>query len=139
MRRGAVVAATLALVAAVVAACGGSKTTVNATSANQNGISVIGTGRASGPPDIVVLQIGVQADAPTVAAAPEQAAGAATAVTNSVKANGVDDKDVRTSQFSIQPQYDNSRAGQNVIRGYRVSNVLTVKVRKIDSAGKVID
>jgi uncharacterized protein YggE len=125
--------------ALVLAGCGGSRTTVNAPGANTNGLSVTGTGRASGPPDIVILQIGVQADAVNVAAAREQAAVAAQAVTDSVKKNGVDDKDVRTSQFSIQPQYDTSRTGASVIRSYRVSNVLTVKVRKIDNAGKVID
>src|SRR5690349_1327152 len=134
-RTGAILAGAVALVA-LISACG-SKTTVIAPGANQNGLSVTGTGRASGPPDVVILQLGVQADATTVAAAREQAAQAAQAVTTSVKGNGVDDKDVRTSQFSIQPQYDTSRAGQNVIRGYRVSNALTVKVHKIDSASKI--
>jgi uncharacterized protein YggE len=35
--------------------------------------------------------------------------------------------------------YDSSRNGIQVIRGYRVTNVLSVSVRKVDSAGKVID
>src|SRR5262245_28644326 len=116
------------------------KTTVSASTSQATGISVSGTGRASGAPDIVTLQIGVQIEARTVADARDQAASAAQAVIDSVKKNGVDDKDIRTTSFNVSPQYNTTPGGGvSTIRAYRVSNSLSVKVRKLDNASKVID
>jgi len=123
-----------------LSACsGGGDTIVNSEGATTTGINVSGTGRASGTPDTVVLQLGVQAEARTVAEARDLAARAAQGVIDSLKKNGVDDRDIRTVQFDIQPQFDAGVRGTPTVRAYRVSNVLSVKVRKIDNAGKVID
>jgi uncharacterized protein YggE len=131
--------AAFALLTFIFSACKGAETIVNAPGASTTGLSVSGTGHAFGPPDIILIQLGVQTEARTVGDAREQAASAAQAVIDSVKKNGVDDKDVRTTQFSVQPQYDTSRSGTPTIRGYRVINTLSVKVRKLDNASKVID
>jgi uncharacterized protein len=114
-------------------------TIVNTPGSTANGISVSGTGQVFGSPDVAVITLGVQAQAANVADARQTAAAAAQAVIDSVKKNGVADKDVQTTQFSIQPQYDFKPNGGQTIRGYQVTNVLTVKVRKIDTAGKVLD
>jgi uncharacterized protein len=121
-------------------ACDTGDTVVNAPGASTTGLTVSGTGRASGPPDIVLLQLGVQTEASTVAAAREQAASSAQAVIDAIKKDGVDDKDIRTTQFNVQPQYDSGGVGRpSVLRGYRVSNTLSVKVRKLENASKIID
>lgn len=101
-------------------------------------VTVTGQGIVVGQPDTVILQIGVSVEAQTVAAARQQAAVAADAVVAAVKADGVADQDVKTVQFSIGPRYDNNN-GQSVLRGYHVDNVLQVKIRNLDTAGKVID
>lgn len=133
----------MALVGAtlVVAGCTTKKgdTIVNTPGSTTNGISVSGTGEAFGSPDIAVITLGVQAQAATVAEARETAAATAQAVINSVKKNGVADKDIVTTQFTITPQYDFRANGGQTIRGYQVTNVVSIKVRKIDTAGKVLD
>ena len=101
-------------------------------------VSVSGQGIVTAQPDTVILQIGVSVEARTVAAARGQAAAAADAVIAAVKADGVADQDIKTVQFNIGPRYDNNN-GQSVLRGYSVSNVLQVKIRNLDSVGKVID
>jgi uncharacterized protein YggE len=103
-----------------------------------SGITVSGQGIVSAPPDTVTLQIGVSIQAASVADARTQAATAASAVTASVKGDGVADADIQTVQFSISPQYDYSGSRQT-LTGYRVDNVLQVKIRNLDSVGKVID
>jgi uncharacterized protein YggE len=129
----------LAMGGVVLAGCN-DKTTVNNAGSNTTGVSVSGNGQAFGAPDVAVVTIGVQADAPTVAAARESAASTAQAIIDSLKKNGVADKDAQTTQFNIDPQYDfRPGASQNVITGYRVTNVLTVKVRKIDTTSRVLD
>ena len=45
----------------------------------------------------------------------------------------------RPRGFSIYPEYTYSREGQQSISGYRVNNNVSVKVRKTDSVGEVLD
>ena len=69
------------------------------------GIVVSGSGQASSAPDLATLRLGVQAIELTVGEARDTAAAAMTAVVNAVTEAGVEDKDVQTGYFSIQPRY----------------------------------
>ncbi|HEY7269150.1 MAG TPA: SIMPL domain-containing protein [Dehalococcoidia bacterium] len=130
----------LAMAGVFAAACSGKgDTIVNTPGATTNGISVSGAGQAFGAPDIAIVTLGVQAQAADVASARETAASTAQAVVDSLKKNGVADKDIQTTQFNISPQYDFRPNGGQTIRGYQVTNVLTVKVRKLDTTSKVLD
>lgn len=102
------------------------------------GILVSGEGRVSAPPDIALLNLGVSAKASSMAQAMSQAQDAANKVINSLKGNGVQDRDIQTSQFSAYAEYD-FRNGQQILTGYRVTHILSVKVRNMDRIGKVID
>jgi uncharacterized protein YggE len=127
----------LALVSAAAMACQGD-TVVNSSTSTAAGINVSGTGKASGTPDIVLLTLGVNVENATVAGARETAASAMQGVINSLKANGVEDRNIQTTQFTVSPQYDYSGRTQT-LRGYLVSNVVTAKLTKIDTASKAID
>jgi uncharacterized protein YggE len=102
------------------------------------GISVSGEGRASAAPDMAVLGLGVSAKAATVKAASSQAQEGMSDLLDSLEDNGVEEKDIQTSQFSIYPEYD-YRNDERILTGYRVSHMVQVKVRDIDKAGEVID
>jgi uncharacterized protein YggE len=102
------------------------------------GISVSGEGRASAAPDTALLSIGVSTKEMTVAEANSEVQVAIGRLLNSLKGNGVAEKDIQTSQFSINPEYD-YQYNQQRLTGYRVTHMLQVKVRDIDQAGKVID
>src|SRR4030042_730257 len=128
----------LLLLALLGAACEGDKVTVANQQAQSLGISVSGEGKVSGAPDVAVLTLGVSALAPTVKDARDQAATAMNGVVDSIKGNGVDDKDIQTTQFSIYPEYD-YRGDTQELRGFRVTNIVTVKIRNIDNTSKVID
>lgn len=131
----------LAIGLAVLAvACEGAKTTVvnSPPGQAQTGISVTGRGEVQAPPDTGFFQVGVQVRAANVADARTAAAKAADAVTKAVKANGISDNDIKTTNYSINPEYD-SRSTPPRITGYVVSNSIEVKVRKLDSLSKVID
>ncbi len=104
-------------------------------------IQISGHGEVRQAPDLAIVTTGVV----TAAADAKAALAANTKVMNALfaqlKASGVDDKDVQTSNFSVQPQYD---YGQNngqppKITGYQVSNTVTVTLRKLDSVGDVLD
>ncbi len=112
--------------------------TIVQTQGAPSGITVTGTGRVAGAPDIASIYLGVQVQSATVEEGRERAAQIQTAVINSIKDNGVADRDVQTSNFSIQPNYD-FRSGTQQITGYMVTNTLTIKVRKLDQLSKTID
>ncbi|MDI6857288.1 MAG: SIMPL domain-containing protein [Dehalococcoidia bacterium] len=131
-------AAGLLLFGLLGAACRGDEVTVATEQAQNLGIAVTGEGKASGPPDVVVLTLGVSVLAPTVKEARDQATDAMSKVVDSLKSNGVEDKDIQTSQFSIYPEYD-YREGEDTLRGYRLTNVATAKLRDIDRTGEALD
>ena len=102
------------------------------------GISVTGTGKASGAPDMALLTLGVSAEEKSVKEARDKAAEAMNGVIKSLKDNGVDDKDVQTQQLSIEPQFDYAD-GRQELRGFRVTNIVTSKLRDLDRVGEVVD
>ena len=65
-----------------------------------------------------------------------------------MKALGIENKDIKTSGYNAYPKYENEQivcitypcpVGRQKIIGYEVNQNITVKVRKIDDAGKTID
>ena len=159
-RSGLVVAAMAAL-ALVAAACAGDGTAGSATGGlntaqieslarslgvstsvlgGNTGIHVSGAGTASATPDIAVLSLGVEGQARTVAEANAIAADAIAAVLSVLRDAGVADDDMKTQQFSIQPEYAfNREDGTRTLTGYRVTNSLVVTLRDLDSVGPIID
>jgi hypothetical protein len=129
----------LTLVLAVVglAACG--TTTVN-TGYQQEGIWVNGQGKVTVVPDIATLQLGIEAQAVSVAEAQAQASQAMDQVMTALTDNGVAKKDIQTQYFNITKitRWDDKNQ-QEVVIGYRVTNIVTAKIRTIDNAGAIID
>jgi uncharacterized protein YggE len=72
-------------------------------SQQQVGVWVNGQGKVTATPDVAVLNVGVQAQASTVAQAQRQSADAMNKVMGALKTGGVADKDVQTQQYSILP------------------------------------
>lgn len=111
-----------------------------AGSAPEHTISVSGTGTVTLKPDVADLQLGVLVNRSTVKAAQADAAGAMTRVIAALKALGIADKDIQTSNVSLQPTYDYStNTNPPRITGYQMSNSLTVTVRDLTQLGAAID
>ena len=144
MKKNWLLVISLALVLTIVGLCSCSPGytslgTVNFTS-QQEGISVTGQGKVSAVPDIVSLRLGVEAQAASVAEAQTQAAEAMDKVMAALTDNGVAEKDIQTQYFSIRrvTKWDREKE-EEVVIGYRVTNMVTAKIRDIDKAGAIID
>ena len=118
----------------------GGDTIIQNTNQSATGVTATGTGRAFGEPDVAIISVGVSVERDTVEQARADAAQAQQAVIDSLMDNGVAEEDIQTVQFSVYPQYsfDNNR-GQGEIIGYVVSNVVSARVRELDTTGQVID
>ena len=106
----------------------------------QEGIWVNGQGKVTAIPDIANLSLGIEAQADTVNEAQMKAISAMDNVMNALTENGVARNDIKTQHFSINKvtRWDD-KDRQEVIIGYRVSNIVTAKIRDIDKTGTVID
>jgi uncharacterized protein YggE len=90
-------------------------------------------------PDMATVSLGVVTEAPTAAVALQQNAIRMTAVVNALKAKGVAEKDIQTSGLSISPQYTYRENQAPLLRGYQVSNMVTVIVYDLAKLGSVVD
>ncbi len=106
----------------------------------QEGIWVSGRGVVTVTPDIATLRLGIEAQEASVAEAQTQAAEAMDEVMAALTDNGIAKKDIQTQYFSIRrvTKWDRDKEEEIVI-GYRVTNMVTAKIREIDKAGTVID
>jgi uncharacterized protein YggE len=97
-------------------------------------ITVTGTGKVSGVPNQLMLSMGVQTSAASVAGALRQANQAVRSITAVLTRSGVKASDIQTSGLSIQPNYSSSGAP----KGYGVSEQLSVTLNSLSSAGSQI-
>ena len=83
-------------------------------------------------PDIAAFTTGVQTLAPTASEAVRQNMSMASAVAR-LKKLGIADKDIQTTQISLNQQFD-YRDGQQVFKGYQASNMVNAKLRDLKSS-----
>ncbi|MDD4860075.1 MAG: SIMPL domain-containing protein [Dehalococcoidales bacterium] len=104
------------------------------------GIWVSGTGEVAVTPDIAVLRLGIVAQETTVAVAQSKASEAMTKVMKALTDGGIAQKDIQTGSFSInqRTRWDDQKQMETVT-GYQVTNMVTVKIRKTDKVGDIID
>jgi len=106
----------------------------------QEGLWVNGHGEVNAAPDIATLQLGISAQRASVAEAQAEAATAMDKVMTVLKQGGVANNDIQTQYFSIQQvtRWDKDKQ-QEIVVGYRVSNMVMAKIREIAKAGSIID
>lgn len=126
--------ATLLLVAFVLTGC--TVATAPPTPVEPPGITARGIGTVSSKPDTLTVEIGVQTRGRAAQEALDANSRLATSTIDALRAAGVAEADLRTSQLSISPTQD-PNSGR--ITGYEVSNLLTATLRDIERAGAVID
>jgi len=101
-------------------------------------ITVNGNGEISVAPNFGEIRFEVVTQSKDLNEAQNQNSKIMNQVIQSLLSLGIKREDMQTSSFSIFPQYDYIE-GQQVFRGYEVTNSLTVKIRDISKVGMVID
>jgi uncharacterized protein len=100
-------------------------------------VTVVGAGQVQGTPDTLTANVSIEFTAPDVTTAMNQTSERQQAVINALTNSGIDHKDISTTQVTLQPQFagpDNTSG----ITGYRASNSIAVKIRKLDSASNAL-
>jgi hypothetical protein len=102
-------------------------------------IRVGGEGRATAPPDVAVVTVGIEAIGKDLTRTRADADARMRQVLATVKAAGVDAKDVQTVRYDVRIERPWKDGQPGPITGYRVSNLARVKVRNLGKLGDVID
>jgi len=98
----------------------------------QNQVSVTGQGKVFYQPDEANINLGIQVDkASTAETALKQLNEKMTAVVAAVKTAGIPEEDIKTQNYSLNPDYDYNQ-GTNFVSGYNARQSLIVKVKNID-------
>jgi len=93
-------------------------------------------------PDMATINTGVQTRALSAKDAMTQNAAQMEKLIGALLKAGIERKDIQTSGINLNPRYDYSNRTENEgprFIGYEASNQLTVQVRKLDSAGELVD
>ncbi|MBY3152604.1 SIMPL domain-containing protein [Rhizobium laguerreae] len=107
-------------------------------------ISVTGDGESSVAPDMAVVNLAVVKQAKTAREALDENNKAMNDVLTALKSGGIAERDLQTSGFSIQPQYNypqpvDGQQQQPQLIGYQTINSVTVRLRDLAKLGAVID
>ena len=101
-------------------------------------IRVTGTGTVKAIPDTALVNLGIVTENAVLENARRENSVRTNTVINTLANLGIEKRSISTGAFSIDPIYDYID-GKQVLRGYRVVNILTVIVEDIARAGEVID
>jgi hypothetical protein len=110
----------------------------NVTTSKQSFFTVAGTGEVAVIPDTAMISLGVTKTAPRVNEAQEQVNVIINDITQNMKLLGVEDKDIKTTSYNINPQYDYKTTPARITE-YQVSTNIQVKLKPIEKANQAID
>jgi len=106
---------------------------------NQDRFSVTGSGTVYAKADIANITVGLRTDVKkTAAEATKDSTEKMNAIITSIKDLGIEEKDVKTTDYSLNPVYNWIDGKGQVLQGYQVSQNVSVKVRDLDKIGEVI-
>ncbi|MDO8492800.1 MAG: SIMPL domain-containing protein [bacterium] len=125
------------------------------TAATTNTVSFSGEGKVMAKPDIAMVEFSIITEAATSKAAQDDNSKKSQKITDFLKKQGVEDKDVKTTSYNIYPKYSYpspiiynqsepsilppERDGQPKIVGYQVTQSFQVKVRNFDKLSRIVD
>ena len=146
VRRGLIVAVMAALIGASVIggiglrAAAQEATPTSGMTSGGSTVSVNGNGLVTITPDAASISVGVNVIDANLTEAQAAATSSMTAVIDALKAAGVEEKDIQTTNYSVSvlQEYDTNGLPARV-SGYQVNNQVNVMVRDLDKLGTVLD
>ncbi len=102
-------------------------------------ISVTGEGVINAAPNRAKITLAVVTENADVKKAQQENNKRANAIINSIKALKIDEKDIKTQNYYINPIYNYEKNQTPRITGYRVQNEVCLTIRDIDNVGTVIN
>ena len=101
-------------------------------------IQVTGMGSVQVKPDTASISIGVSTEDGNAQNAVSRNNAATAKVISELEAAAIEKKDLKTSNFSVYPQYRTEGSDKHAVVTYRASNTVTVTVLNLDKVGDIL-
>jgi hypothetical protein len=124
--------------AALPTAAAAQQSTINQTIAGTR-LDIDATGEVTRIPDVAIISAGVVSRSATATGAIQDTADRMSRVLAALKRSGVEDRDIQTSNVSLNPEYRYVENQPPQLVGYSASNNVTVRFRDIRNSGKILD
>jgi hypothetical protein len=134
----ALLAALLLGAAALPSVAAAQQSTINQTIAGTR-LDVNATGEVTRVPDVSIISAGVVSRSATATGALQDTADRMSRVLAALKRAGVEDRDIQTSNVSLNPEYRYVENQPPQLVGYTASNTVTIRFRDIRNSGKILD
>jgi uncharacterized protein YggE len=102
-------------------------------------LDINATGEVTRVPDVAIISAGVVTRSATATGALQDAANRMQRVVAALKAAGIVDRDIQTSNVSLNPEYRYPDNQSPQLTGYTASNQLTISFHDIRNSGKILD
>src|SRR3954449_433603 len=102
-------------------------------------LDINATGEVSRVPDLAIISAGVVTRSASASGAIQQAATRMARVREALRQAGIADRDIQTSNISLNPEYTYVNNQPPKLNGYTASNQVSVRFRDIANAGKILD
>lgn len=102
-------------------------------------LDINAVGEATRVPDIAIITAGVVSRSQSATGAIQDAADRMQKVLAALKRAGIEERDIQTSNISLNPEYRYPQNESPQLVGYTASNQLTIRFRDIKSSGKILD
>jgi uncharacterized protein YggE len=99
--------------------------------------SVSGEGKEIVVPNIAEIRIGVISEGLDLTELQKENSEKMNRIINFLKEKGIDEKDVKTENYSVTPKYDYSKSPYRIV-GYTISQDLKVKIKDLSKIGEVL-
>jgi uncharacterized protein YggE len=103
-----------------------------------NLFTVDGTGKATAVPNTAFINFGITKNATTVIDAQSQTNSTANTIFDALKKLSIDTNNIKTVNYSLNPNYDFS-LGKQTINGYSVTQNVELKIKPVDMINNVVD
>jgi len=100
-------------------------------------ITISGEGRVTAVPDIGQVTVTIVTEDEDAVQAQEDNISQFNALVAALKAEGIEDNDLKTTNYSVNPVYSYDE-GDRTLERYEVRQSLEVKIRDLDNSGNVI-
>jgi hypothetical protein len=136
--KNALAAAVMLGAASLASPAAAQQSTINQTIAGTR-LDVNATGEVTRVPDVAIISAGVVSRSTTATGALQDTANRMSRVLAALKRAGIEDRDIQTSNVSLNPEYRYVENQPPQLVGYTASNTVTVRFRDVRNSGKILD
>lgn len=102
-------------------------------------ITVLAEGKATVSPDIAKISFSVVSEGVDPGKIADENNKKMTRALDFVKSQGIDEKDIKTTQYNLNPRYVyDEKNRRSYISGYELTQTVLIKVRELNKSGKIL-